>query len=120
MTIREDIEKFNDDVKQHVQSMETNHEERKIDADENIIDAEAKKEMAREAKVVENEALGEDGFFKRMEDRIENAEIKHDEKVVDRKEENMEKEAERIQKHENEFYAEQDQIDQIDSEKAKK
>ena len=57
MTIREDLEKFNDDVKQHVQSAETDHEERVIQADERIIEVENKKEMAHEAKLVENLSL---------------------------------------------------------------
>lgn len=43
MTIREDLEKFNDDVKQHVQSAETDHEERVIQADERIIEVENKR-----------------------------------------------------------------------------
>ena len=117
MTIREDLEKFNDDVKQHIQSAETDHEERKITADENVILAEEKKQMEHDAVLATNEALDEESFGKKLEDRIEAAESKHDQKVIDRKEENIEKEEEKIKKHEDEFYAEQDQIDQIESEK---
>lgn len=88
--------KFNDDVKQHVQSAETDHEERVIQADERIIEVENKKEMAHEAKLVENEALDEESGLKKLEDKIENAEIKHEEKVIARKEDNMAKEDEKF------------------------
>ncbi len=119
MTIRDDLTKFNDDVKEHVQSFEANHDERRIEADESLIEAETKKEMGHEATIVDNKALDEDGFFKKQQTKIAEDELKHDEKVIERKEENIIDEIDKIHKHEKDFYAEQDQICEIDSKKEK-
>lgn len=115
MTVREEIERFNDKVVQDVERMEQHHDEKVVNRKEAEIEKEEERAIRHEQKLDELKKEKND-FIYRAETDLEKREIRHDEAAIARDQARIVTEEKKEDLHASKEYAEQAKIDTIDGE----
>ena len=118
MSIKNDIDKFNDEVVEKIEDLEVKHDEKVIEHEKKCCCKDHKKAAEHEVNLAVDETEKQN-FIKKEEEKFEEAMINHDEKCCCKRDAKIEAEEKKIAEHAAKFYHAEADIEKIDSEEKK-